>query len=464
MMKQGKNVLSPARSLLLVFSLLLLPVLIFVPASALAAAQPVDNLIDLSKISLNVIIDLKYATTDNFTGRKLYSSDICCLQEGTAWKLARANREVQKKGYRIKVWDGYRPLSVQKAMWKVVPDARFVANPYKNGSKHNRGAAVDVTLVDAEGRELEMPSAFDEFTVKASRTNPGMTAKAKANLKILTDAMTKSGFRSIQSEWWHYDDTEYTKYALLDIKASEVSKRKLPVEELSCMGEAKQVILVTAGTGTANVTTSAKGTSASIGNSSKAQLAAYESVNGKWVQWMPEVQAFVGKNGFRKVKNAPLSPQEKRLYKYEGDGCTPLGVFGIRSLFGWGVSLGFHLPYEPVTGDDYWVSDDTKELYNVRIRRKGGPDKNWAIYEKLKIPQYKYAAVIDYNQGPDRITGNGSAIFLHLDDGKGYTSGCVMIPETSLLSLLKWLKPEKNPVIIQGPLLELKKLTSHPKP
>ena len=424
--EESRELFSCLRLACIIFILLFSTVLYRADAASL---QTADRLIDVNKLSAGFVTDLRYATEDNFTGIKLYPSGICCLQEDTAWKLAAANRELQKKGLSIKIWDAYRPLSVQKKMWKLMPDSRYIANPYKNGSKHNRGAAVDVTLVDKNGKELEMPSGFDDFSKRAIRNNPAMSAAAAKNLKLLTDAMTKNGFKAISTEWWHFDDTAYAVWPLLDISQEIVSRRLLPVEELKCTGDSQQAILVTSGST----------------SSSKAVLAAYEKTNGKWLKVLPDMKAFIGKNGFKKAK-------------YEGDGCSPMGVFTIDTLFGWGPDPGFRLPYKPVTADDYWVSSDKKELYNVWINKKNGPDKSWTIYERLKISEYKYAAIINYNNGPDRIPGNGSAIFLHKAGSKAYTSGCTAVAEADLLNVLKWLKPDKEPVIIQGTLKELKEL------
>jgi D-alanyl-D-alanine dipeptidase len=399
-----------------------------------------ESLIDLSKLKSDFAFDLKYATANNFTGRKMYASSICCLQEGTAWKLVKANEELIKKGYRIKIWDAYRPYSVQKAMWKIMPNSHFLANPYNGGSKHNKGASVDITLVDANGKELEMPSSFDEFSIKASRNNPDMTKNARKNLKILTDAMVKSGFKSISNEWWHFDDTESAKYSILDVKPDAVAKRILPVESLKCIGDSNQVILVS------NNST----------KSSKAVLQAFERTNGKWQKIYPDISANIGKNGFKKVKNSVLTKDEKAVYKHEGDGCSPMGAFTITSLFGWGNNPFFNLKYKMISVNDYWVSGNTKGTYNILLSRIGGPDKSWTIFEKLKIPQYKFAALINYNTGSDKIIGNGSAIFLHIADKKGYTSGCTSVAEADLIKILKWLKADKKPIIVQGTQAELK--------
>ena len=399
-----------------------------------AHAATVDTLVDLTKLSSDFVYDLKYSTSDNFTGTKQYSGSICCLQEETAWKLIKANEEVMRRGLRIKIWDAYRPFSVQRAMWRVMPDSRFLADPNKKGSNHNKGAAVDITLVDEKGHEVEMPSGFDDFSGKAARSNPNMSPAAKENLGILTDAMVKSGFKSISNEWWHYDDADNSKYGLLDVELEDVRDRSLAVENVIGIGDSSQVILVTP------VSYSA----------SHAKLRLYEKKNGIWMKTSPDMQAYIGKNGFKPVKDAPLAAAEKRKYKYEGDGATPAGVFSITSLFGWGNNPGFKLPYKKTTSDDYFVSSNKKEDYNVFITRKGGPSKSWTLYEKLKIPDYKYGAVINYNNGPDRITGNGSAIFLHIADDRGYTSGCVSLSEANLLKIFKWLKPEQSPMISLG--------------
>lgn len=101
-------------------------------------------------------------------------------------------------------------------MWQVKPDSRYVANP-TNGSRHNRGAAVDLTLVDRNGKELEMPTGFDDFTVKAHRNYTGASAQAKKNRKVLEDAMKKYGFIPLPTEWWHFDAPGWDKFVILDV-------------------------------------------------------------------------------------------------------------------------------------------------------------------------------------------------------------------------------------------------------
>ena len=144
----------------------LLVLFLFLIFSSQQSQTPV-NMVDISDMDSTMVIDLRYATTDNFLNDTLYSANICLLRKPVAERLVQVQKYLRKKSLGLKVWDGYRPLSVQKKMWETLPDPKFVANP-KRGSNHNRGAAVDVTLVDLEGNELEMPTGFDDFSEKAN--------------------------------------------------------------------------------------------------------------------------------------------------------------------------------------------------------------------------------------------------------------------------------------------------------
>ncbi len=189
------------------------------------------NLVDIRTLSDKFEIDLKYASEDNFVGRKIYSIPLCAMQICTARKLIEANREFLQKGLRIKIWDAYRPLSAQKLMWDIMPVHSFVADPYNGGSIHNSGFAVDVTLVDMEGREIEMPTVFDDFSEKASRKSSAMTETAAKNLALLTDVLVRHGFKTINSEWWHYYDADLKERIPLDIPLETIAEYRSPVEK-----------------------------------------------------------------------------------------------------------------------------------------------------------------------------------------------------------------------------------------
>lgn len=179
--------------------------------------KEIQGFVLLTSLDADIVIDLKYATTDNFTKKIIYPNKVCVLRKTTAKKLVKANTELKKLGYRIKVWDGYRPVYVQQIFWDIVKDNRFVANPKNGGSIHNRGSAVDITLVDKAGKELTMPSKFDDFSSNAYRNNMKMTAEAKKNMQLLTNIMTLNGFTTISTEWWHFEDSDSKEYNNADI-------------------------------------------------------------------------------------------------------------------------------------------------------------------------------------------------------------------------------------------------------
>lgn len=182
------------------------------------ACTPAVNkgLVELLKLDSSFVIDLKYASSDNFTGKRIYTQSKCILHKNTAAKLVKANSEFKKLGYRIKILDAYRPYSAQKLLWDAASDKSFVADP-KKGSVHNRGAAVDVTLVDNSGEELPMPSEFDEFTKRAHLNYKDCPENRIKNRELLGKIMVKCGFKRISNEWWHFDDTDAKKYPIQDI-------------------------------------------------------------------------------------------------------------------------------------------------------------------------------------------------------------------------------------------------------
>jgi D-alanyl-D-alanine dipeptidase len=187
------------------------------PAIASDSVFQVDHLARIKDLDPTIVIDLRYATENNFTGKKVYPTAKGILRYETAKKLAKANADFRKDGYTIKVWDGYRPIYVQKIFWNILPDDRYVANPYKGGSRHNRGGAVDVTLIDRDGKELEMPSGFDDFSSKAWPNNFAMTTEAKKNVGYLRRVMLSHGFTPLEHEWWHFDDKDWRNFPLVDV-------------------------------------------------------------------------------------------------------------------------------------------------------------------------------------------------------------------------------------------------------
>lgn len=162
------------------------------------------NFVRLESLSEDFVYDIKYATNDNFLKQKVYDCPDCFLRLKTAKALVNANEEFMKMGYRLKIFDCYRPHDVQFKMWAILPGTHYVANP-KKGSVHNRGGAVDVTLIDKNGNELDMGTPFDYFGKEANHTYTKHNATIQNNRNILKNTLKKHGFRSIYSEWWHYE-------------------------------------------------------------------------------------------------------------------------------------------------------------------------------------------------------------------------------------------------------------------
>ena len=163
-----------------------------------------STFVNLKQYSQDFEYDMKYATEDNFLKAKVYDCAECFLRLKTVNALIDANKKFLEKGYKIKIFDCYRPLDIQKKMWKIVSNPKYVADP-AIGSIHNRGGAVDITLIDSLGKELDMGTPFDFFGIEASHNYPNVSDNVKQNRILLKTIMTSSGFNSFDSEWWHYN-------------------------------------------------------------------------------------------------------------------------------------------------------------------------------------------------------------------------------------------------------------------
>ncbi len=154
----------------------------------------------------DIVVELRYATPNNFTTKTIYEFKDLYLRYGTVVKLMGVQQELRKQGLLLKIWDGFRPVSAQYDLWTAYPNPVYVANPANGFSDHSRGDTLDVTLVDAKGYELEMPSRFDDFSTKADRDYSDCTENAAKNATLLQSVMDRHGFDACQQEWWHFSD------------------------------------------------------------------------------------------------------------------------------------------------------------------------------------------------------------------------------------------------------------------
>lgn len=184
--------------------------------AAVAAAEPkYDNLVDIKTVDPTILVELRYASTRNITGHALYPPEMPALvRPTTAARLVKAQAFLHERGYGLKIWDAYRPLTAQMELWQRSHDGTFVADPLNgNGSLHTWGVAVDATLVDGEGHEVAMPTGFDEFSPAAKLHYDGDDPLVKLHLKILQAAMRQGGFYGTRTEWWHFIAYDWKKYA-----------------------------------------------------------------------------------------------------------------------------------------------------------------------------------------------------------------------------------------------------------
>jgi D-alanyl-D-alanine dipeptidase len=187
-----------------------------------------NGLVELIKLDETIKLDIRYATTNNFVGKVIYKEARAFLQSPAAESLVRIHQNLKKQNLGIVIFDGYRPLSATKLFWEVTPveKKKFVANP-KNGSRHNRGCAVDLSLFDLKtGENLDLPTDFDDFTEKAAIDYAGATGQQKKNREILRKAMEADGFKVYPAEWWHYDFQNCPETRILDIQFSEIGAEK----------------------------------------------------------------------------------------------------------------------------------------------------------------------------------------------------------------------------------------------
>jgi len=190
---------------------------IFIPPPTETIPVDSQGLTDVSILDRSIVVDLKYKTNDNFTKKAIYPKDFpALLRPNTAARLAYANLLLKEQGFRIKVWDAYRPEYAQIALWEASgKDPQYVANPYTNPSLHTHGVAVDITLVHLNGSPAKMPTRFDDFSKRAATNFYHTDPIVRRNLAILKAAMRKAGFQYIYAEWWHFVDHEHEKYDLI---------------------------------------------------------------------------------------------------------------------------------------------------------------------------------------------------------------------------------------------------------
>jgi zinc D-Ala-D-Ala dipeptidase len=191
----------------------------------LVRLDPARRLVDVERVVPGVRIDVRYATANNFMHHPLYQVARVFLRAPAAQALADVQLELAPQGLGLKVFDGYRPYRITEAIWEPIRNPDFVADPAK-GSRHNRGAAVDLTLVDLRsGDEIAMPTPYDDFTPRARQDFNDLPPDVIANRAKLREAMVKHGFDPLPSEWWHFDYHGWARFELMDVPLEDLARR-----------------------------------------------------------------------------------------------------------------------------------------------------------------------------------------------------------------------------------------------
>ena len=179
------------------------------PEPAEPVVEPADtDFVRVADYIPDILIDLRYAGENNFTGGAIYEFSDAYLRYGTVKKLRTVQAALEEQGYGLLLWDAFRPVSAQFVLWEACPDGGYVSDPNRGFSSHSRGNTVDVTLVLEDGSPVEMPTEFDDFSPLADRDYSDVPEAAASHARLLEDVMTDCGFKPYSGEWWHFSDTD----------------------------------------------------------------------------------------------------------------------------------------------------------------------------------------------------------------------------------------------------------------
>ncbi|MFC4211731.1 M15 family metallopeptidase [Pedobacter lithocola] len=184
--------------------------------------NPNNELVEIKKAIPNIKLDIRYATKNNFMRQVMYGQARAFARKPVVESLKKVQQELNKKGLGLKIFDGYRPYAITVAFYKKASDKNFVANP-KQGSKHNRGCAVDLTIINLKtGKEIPMPTPYDSFSAAAAANYPNVSAEVKKNREFFISLMRKHKLNVLENEWWHYDFQGWQNYTLMDIPFEKI--------------------------------------------------------------------------------------------------------------------------------------------------------------------------------------------------------------------------------------------------
>ncbi len=405
----------------------------------------------LSDAVPDAIQEIRYYSTYNFIGDRItgYEEPVALLTKEAASALRAVSDDLVAQGYRLKIYDAYRPqMAVTHFMnWAAdVSDTRMKTYFYPELDKsviipqgyvaehsgHSRGSTVDLTLFDmTTEKEVDMGGTFDYFGELSHPDYKGITEQQYANRMILRNAMMKHGFKPLEEEWWHFTlakEPYPNTYFTFPVSTESVADNT-DVTTTSMIGDSPEWVTKLPQAKTTNqlfVVANYEGTTAWVSLHEK-------GTDGKWHMVM-STPGYIGKNGLGKTM--------------EGDGKTPVGTYSFNAAFGIAQDPGCKIPYVQVNNDIYWSGDQNPGMqYNKMVNINQYPNLDVENSEHIidYTRQYQYCLNISYNE--EGATGAGSAIFLHcLGPYKPYTGGCVAIPEEQMKVVMK--RVQSNCVVV----------------
>ena len=419
----------------------------FAATDAVKLSADSSDFVLLTDVVPDAILEIRYYSTYNFVGDRIdgYEEPVALLTKEAATALKGASDELVEKGYRLKIYDAYRPQrAVTNFMnWALDEnDVRMKQYFYPELDKsvlfpqgyiaehsgHSRGSTVDLTLFDMNTeKEVDMGGTFDYFGELSHPDYTGITEEQYANRMLLRDVMMRHGFKPLEEEWWHftlanepYKDTYFT----FPVSTESVAVNT-DISTTALLGDSPAWIKALPEAKTASqmlVVANYEGTTAWVSLNEKGS-------DGKWKTIMT-TPGFIGKNGLGKTM--------------EGDGKTPVGTFHFNAAFGIAPDPGCAIPYVQVNDDIYWSGDQNPGMqYNKLVNIKDFPNLDTENSEHIieYTRHYQYCLNISYNE--EGTPGAGSAIFLHcLGPNKPYTGGCVAIPEEQMKVVMQNVKPD----------------------
>lgn len=405
--------------------------------------------------------DLRYASTNNFTGAPVtgYAQARALLTRPAAQALANVQQDLERQGYGLLILDAYRPQRAVTHFLRWMEDVNDQKNKsvfypsinkkdlrtlgYISGkSGHSRGSTIDLTLIrkNAPDTVLDMGSIFDFFGPESGTEHRALTLAQADNRKRLREAMVKQGFVPYDKEWWHFSfKNEPYPNTYFDFLPNN------PAKLIDRLSSSQLVVATTQDWG-----------------SKQGMLTTYERIDGNWVRHTQAIPVILGKSGMAWGRG--LHPEPRGVLKREGDGKAPAGIFDFGLAFGYPSTANTRMPYQGMQASNYCIDSKGSPLYNTIVdTRHVGIEAIKGSTEPMRLDltnkgDQQYVRGLVIQQNPKNEPGLGSCVFMHVwSQPNGITLGCTAMEIINLDRLMAWLDPKKRPLYVLLPDQEYKR-------